>query len=87
MGSPAHPLISAPSTTSEVTRPLSDFCQGGAEDAQHRAGPGRPSTKLGQLPTAECLSLTWHPQGQQLGQLWVCMLSGCWGAWGGMLGC
>lgn len=60
---------------------------GGAEDAQHRAGPGHPSTKLGQLPTAECLSLTWHPWGQQLGQLWVCMLSGCWGAWGGMSGC
>lgn len=91
MGSLAHPPTLAPSTMSEVTGPCCALCHGGwggVEDAQHQAGPGHPSAKLGQLPTAGYLSLPQHPWGQQFGWLWVCTPCGCWRVWGGwMSGC
>lgn len=50
MGSPAHPLISAPSTTSEVMRPLSNLCRGERRTLSTGQDQAIPAPNWGSFP-------------------------------------
>lgn len=81
MGSPAHPLSSAPSTMSEVRGPRSAPWWGEERPFSTGSDQAVPEPNWGGFPQP---SPDPSPMGHCLGQLWVCRL---WGAQGGMLGC